>query len=142
MINECGGCQYHSFPYKAKIPVKIDGKYGERTFSNKEDVLNVIDIIKEETKNLNEKEGKDFDLALSLKSQLPFFCCPELLVDVTYQRDIKRYIYCEQFGVPPYEGGYGAQPPLWIDKAFIIKRAFAKLEKEQIKWHNNQLNNQ
>jgi hypothetical protein len=34
--------------------------------------------------------------------------------------------------VPPYEGDYGKQPALWVDKFFIIKEALAKYEKRII----------
>ena len=23
----CGGCQYESYPYKAQLPIRVDGKY-------------------------------------------------------------------------------------------------------------------
>jgi len=49
------------------------------------------------------------------------------------QKDIQRYMYCEKFGVSPYSGDFGKQPCLWVDKVFIIKKAFANLEKNQIK---------
>ena len=48
------------------------------------------------------------------------------------QKDIQRYIYCEKFGISPYSGDYGKQPCLWVDKVFAIKKAFAKLESNQI----------
>ena len=48
------------------------------------------------------------------------------------QRDIERYIYCEQFNVPPYPGAYGDQPAKWVRRAFVIKGALAKKQKDQI----------
>ena len=48
------------------------------------------------------------------------------------QRDIERYIYCEQFNVQPYPGAYGDQPAKWVRRAFIIKGALAKKQKDQI----------
>ena len=41
-------------------------------------------------------------------------------------------MYCEKFGIQPYKGDFGDQPCLWVEKAFIIKKAFAKLEGNQI----------
>ena len=41
-------------------------------------------------------------------------------------------MYCEKFGIPPYKGDFGDQPCLWVEKTFIIKKAFAKLENNQI----------
>jgi len=48
------------------------------------------------------------------------------------QKDIERYIYSEQFGISPYPGSYGEQPAKWVDRAFIIKGALAKKQKDQI----------
>ena len=38
------------------------------------------------------------------------------------QKDIQRYIYCQDFNTQPYPGSYGEQPFKWIEKSFIIKR--------------------
>ena len=48
------------------------------------------------------------------------------------QKDIERYIYSEQFGISPYPGSYGEHPAKWVDRAFIIKGALAKKQKDQI----------
>ena len=48
------------------------------------------------------------------------------------QKDIERYIYCQQFGISPYQGSYGEQPAKWVERAFIIKNVLAKKEKDQI----------
>jgi len=42
-------------------------------------------------------------------------------------------MYCEKFGIAPYEGDYGKQPYLWVEKVFIIKKSLARLESNQIK---------
>ena len=36
---------YHTYPYKAQIPVLIDGSYQKRTFTSNDDVWAVIDLI-------------------------------------------------------------------------------------------------
>jgi len=41
-------------------------------------------------------------------------------------------MYCKNFGISPYSGSYGEQPCLWVDKVFVLKKAFAKLESNQI----------
>jgi len=69
---------------------------------------------------------------MSINAQLPFFVCGNFFLDREYQRDIERYIYCEQFGVPPYEGDYGSQPAVWIEKAFTIKSALAQKQKKEV----------
>ena len=128
----CGGCQYHTFPYEAEIPVLIDGKREKRTFNCEDDVWDVVDLIIEETKQFNEEQGKEFDISTSVISQLPFFGCPNIFFDKDIYRDIQRYIYCEKFGIKPYEGSYGEQPFRWVNRAFAIKTAIAKKEKREI----------
>ena len=130
--DSCGGCQYHTFPYEAEIPVLIDGKREKRTFNCKDDVWDVVDLIIEETKQFNEEQGKEFDISTSVISQLPFFGCPNIFFDKDIYRDIQRYIYCEKFGIKPYEGSYGEQPFRWVNRAFAIKTAIAKKEKREI----------
>tara|TARA_Y100000361_G_scaffold122923_1_gene115392 strand:+ start:166 stop:645 length:480 start_codon:yes stop_codon:yes gene_type:complete len=128
----CGGCQYESYPYKAQLPVKIDGKYETWEFKSDKDVWKVIDLIIEETHQVNEDQGKDFDICSSVSSQIPFFACRNILLDKNIQKDIQRYLYCEKFNTPPYSGDYGDQPCLWIEKAFLIRKYLAKLESNEI----------
>jgi hypothetical protein len=127
----CGGCPYHQFPYKAQPPILIDGKRDFITFTCKEDVWNVIDLLIEEVHE-NNKKGKEFDVSQSINAQLPFFTCRNHLSDIDIQKDINRYIYCSEFNIPPYKGSYGEQPSLWSQKAFVIKNAIAKKEKNLI----------
>ena len=82
-----------------------------------------------ECKEMNIKSGREFDVANSVIAQIPFFTCPSHFINLEYQEDIKRYIYCQETNVPPYEGPYNQQPYIWVEKYFIIKRAFAKKEK-------------
>ena len=101
------------------------------TFTSKEDVWNVIDLLIEEVNEQN-KKGKEFDMAQSINAQLPFFTCRNILLENEIQKDIQRYIYCKDNNVPPYEGGYDKQPALWVDRYFIIKKALAKREQASI----------
>ena len=71
-------------------------------------------------------------MAQSIYSQLPFFCCKNIVLDRDIQKDIQRYIYCKDNNVPPYKGDYDEQPALWVDRYFIIKSAFAKKEKQSL----------
>ena len=132
MSGACSGCRFHEFPYKAEIPVSINGKRPIKEFRNDEDVWEVIDLIIEETHELNSK-GNKFDIVSSVQAQLPFFTCNNIVYNKDDQKDIDRYVYCEKFNTPAYPGGYGSQPYLWVQKAFIIRNAFAKLESKQIK---------
>ncbi len=110
----------------------IDGKRPVWEFTSDKDIWKVVDLIIQETKEFNEKEGKEFDIEASVQAQLPFFCCKNRVFDKKIQKDIQRYMYCEKFGISPYEGDYGKQPCIWVDKVFSIKKAFAKVESNQI----------
>ena len=53
MSSGCGGCQYCDFPYKATLPIRIDGVYQEKVFEKKEDVLEIVDLLIDEAKSFN-----------------------------------------------------------------------------------------
>ena len=129
----CGGCPYESYPYTAQIPIRIDGKYQTREFKSEKDVWEVFELIKEETIELNKQTGKSFSPFEAACAQIGFFACSDILKDAETQKDIQRYLYCEKFNVPPYEGGYNKQPCLWVEKAFLIRKYLAKLESREIK---------
>ena len=57
-----------------------------------------------------------------VSEQLPFFCCPNHILDFKCQKDISKYIYCKEVGIPPHDGEYGIQPNLWVDKFWTIKQ--------------------
>ena len=126
MFEACQGCQYEEYPYKAQIPVIIDGERPTWEFNNNEDIWKVIDLIIEEVDEHNLK-GREFDVVSTIQAQLPFFTCKNKLFDKEAQKDIQRYLYCEKFNISAYKGSYGEQPCLWVDKAFVIRNAFAKL---------------
>ena len=131
-MEPCGGCQYEEYPYKTQLPVLIDGVRPVWEFKSDKDIWNVIDLIIEEVSEFNAEKGKEFDIEQSVQAQLPFFCCKNRIFDKEIQEDIKRYMYSKNFGISPYEGDYGKQPYLWVEKVFIIKKAFAQLEKNKI----------
>ena len=89
-------------------------------------------MLTDETIKANKEQGRGFDVSNSVINQLPFFACPNSLLDKDLQKDIERYIYCEKFGVSPYAGSYGEQPQSWVRKSFLIKSAIAKKEKRDI----------
>ena len=140
MDSWCKGCSFHEFPYEAEIPVKIGGKYERRTFTCEEDVHDIIKLLIKETEDFN-NEGKSFDVALSVSKQLPFFSCMNILYNQDAQKDIERYLYCKEFGIPPYPGSYNTQPKIWIDRMFLIKKALAKKEKSMIDKQNREIKN-
>lgn len=72
------------------------------------------------------------DIAKSVHRQLFHFTCRNIIYDKQLQNDIKKYIYCKDFGISAYKGSYGDQPAKWVDKTFILKSVFAKQEKDAI----------
>ena len=140
MDNWCKGCSFHEFPYKAQIPVLINGKRERRTFTCEEDVHDIIKLLIKETEDFN-NEGKSFDVALSVSKQLPFFSCMNILYNQEAQKDIEKYIYCKEFGISPYSGSFSEQPKRWVDRAFAIKKALAKREQSMIDKQNREAKN-
>ena len=65
--------------------------------------------------------GKDFNIAKSVNSQIPFFACRNIFLDKQCQKDISRYLYCTKMKTPPYPGSFSEQPLRWVKKSFIIK---------------------
>ena len=120
---------YHTYPYKAQIPILIDGKYQTRTFTSKGDIDAVIELLIDEVNQTNQK-GNDFNIAQSIVKQLPFFACTNTLLDKQSQKDISRYVYSESFGISPYKGSYGEQPSKWVEKSFLIKSSIERKKTE------------
>ena len=116
---------YHTYPYKAQIPVVVGGKYESRTFTSKDDVWEVINLIIAETKEENRK-GSSFNIASSVMAQLPFFTCPNILLDNQAQKDISRFMYFKNFNVPAYKGSYGDYPRKWVEKSFLLSNVIQK----------------
>ena len=126
MSDSCGGCQYCEFPYEAQIPVNTGNGYETREFISQDDVWVVIDLIAQETKKFNEQQGKEFDVAKSIASQIPFFTCFNHIRDEKYLKLLNKYLYCTETGTPAHSGSYGEQPARWVQYFFIIKNAMAK----------------
>jgi hypothetical protein len=120
---------YHTYPYKAQIPILIDGKYQTRMFTSSSDVEEIMELLVDEVKQSN-KEGSNFNIAESVVRQLPFFACPNVLINRQAQKDISRYIYSQQFGISPYKGTYGEQPHKWVEKSFLIKNVIERKKAE------------
>ena len=102
-----------------------------------DDVWAVADLIIEETAQVNQEQGKSFDIIESLVAQIPFFACSNQFMDISLYTDIERYTYCEKFNIPPYEGSYDNQPAKWVRRAFAIRKALAKKEKKDINVRKN-----
>ena len=120
---------YHTYPYKARIPILIDGKYETRMFTSNDDVEAIMELLVDEVKENNAK-GSSFNIAESVVKQLPFFACPNVLLNSQAQKDISRYVYSQQFGISPYKGTYGEQPQKWVEKSFLIKSIIERKKSE------------
>lgn len=128
MLDECEGCNYHQFPYKAHPPIS---GCKEKVFNDEDDVLEIFDELVKEVKLRNE-EGHNFDIASSVSKQLPFFCCPNVFISKEMRRDLQRYLYCKDANISAYPGDYSKQPALWVDKHFIFKSAISKKQDMEI----------
>tara|TARA_R110002020_G_scaffold73987_1_gene189642 strand:+ start:3953 stop:4333 length:381 start_codon:yes stop_codon:yes gene_type:complete len=123
---------YHEYPYKAQIPILIDGKYETRVFTSKEQVWDVIRLLISETKE-NIEEGSNLHIAESVMAQLPFFSCINTIMDNQSQKDISRLMYSRQFNISPYKGSYGEQPKKWVEKSFLLNHLIERQKVKAIK---------
>ena len=123
---------YHEYPYKAQIPIIIDGKYEVRTFTSDEDVWDVIRLLIDETKE-NIKEGSNLHIAESVMAQLPFFSCSNIMIETNSQKDISRFMYSRQYKISPYKGSYGEQPKKWVEKSFLLNHLLERQKAKAMK---------
>ena len=123
---------YHEYPYKARIPILIEGKYETRTFASNDEVWNVIRLLIDETEE-NIKEGSNLHIAESVMAQLPFFACSNIIMDVEAQKDISRFMYARQFKISPHKGSYGEQPKKWVEKSFLLSNLIERQKAKAIK---------
>tara|TARA_Y100000593_G_C4227312_1_gene295113 strand:- start:126 stop:548 length:423 start_codon:yes stop_codon:yes gene_type:complete len=125
----CEGCRFHDFPYKAKSTIRNkEGKFPYMHFEEKEDVLDYASNLIEEAKTL---DRKNTPVIKSLYYQLPFFACPNVFLDASFQKDITKYLYCQDNNVPPHKGSYGDTPRIWREKHFLIKSALSILQEDK-----------
>jgi len=123
---------YHEYPYKAQIPILIDGKYETRAFTSDDEVWDVIRLLIDETKE-HINEGSNLHIAESVMAQLPFFSCGNMIMDNNAQKDIARFMYARQFKISPYRGSYGEQPKKWVEKSFILNNLIERRKAKVIK---------
>ena len=123
MDNWCEGCEFHTYPYEAQVPISGEAN---RVFTCDEDIWDVVKLLIAETKETNKKMGKSFDIVNSVSQQLPFFSCMNIMLDKQAQNDISKYLYCKKFNVPPFKGSYEEQSFKWTAKINIIEVAMAK----------------
>ena len=123
---------YHEYPYKAKIPILIEGKYETRTFTSNNEVWDIIRLLVDEAKQ-HIKEGSNLHIAESVMAQLPFFACINIMLDKNAQKDISRFMYARQFKISPHKGSYGEQPKKWVEKSFMLTHIIERQKAKAIK---------
>ena len=79
------------------------------------------------------------DPILDVFYQLPYFCCPNIILDKEIQEDIQRYVYCEDTKTQPYPGNYGDVPAKWMSIHFILKNAMALSQNEYRKKYKKKM---
>ncbi len=127
----CEGCKFHSFPYTIKSTIRDSkNKFPKITFNSIEDVLDYCCLIKSEAEHLN-KNNSEFSPLLDVLYQIPFFACKNHIIRRDFQKDITKYIYCNDTGIKPHDGSYKDTPAIWKQKHFLIKQSLSILQQEQ-----------
>ena len=68
----------------------IDGVREKRIFNDMDDVWEVVDLVINETQEVNMQEGKSFDTTESLVAQIPFFACNNRFFSSSINSDIEN----------------------------------------------------
>ena len=101
-----------------------------------EDVWDYVIRLQREAEDLGQK-----DTLKSVFSQIPFIACTNFFFSANSQKDISKYLYCDDTNTPPFTGGYGNTTKIWKEKHFLIKQALSILhqdKKDEIKQkHSN-----
>ena len=119
---------FKKHPYTAKSVIQGQNSI---TFSDKTQLKSYIYQVYEEA--LSFGKNTPSGAILDTFAQIPFFCNMETLLDTKFQGDLQRYSYCQDTGSPPYEGGYGSTPKIWIEKYFIIKGVINTHQQREVK---------
>jgi hypothetical protein len=104
------------------------GVYPMKEFNSFDDVKATLPLLMQEAINYGCP-----DIHHAVYNQLGTFCCPSLFIEQKYQNDIKEYLFCKDFNIPPKSGSYSEQPHKTVQKFNIIKVAISKLEEMQYK---------
>tara|TARA_R100000234_G_scaffold101565_1_gene70649 strand:- start:182 stop:589 length:408 start_codon:yes stop_codon:yes gene_type:complete len=119
---------FDKYPYKAKSVLQGQDNI---VFNDKKQLKSYIYQVYEEA--LGFKNNTISGAILDTFSQIPFFCNMETLLDTKFQGDLQRYSYCQDTGTPPFDGGFGSTPKIWIDKYFIIKGVINTHQQREVK---------
>ena len=106
-------------------------------YNSEDDVWEMIRDLYAESKDINSDDS--FDPILDVFYQVSYFCCPNIILDNEIQKDIQRYIYCEDTKTPPYPGNYGDVPVKWMNIHFILRNAVAISQNEERKKYQKKM---
>lgn len=113
------------------------------TYENEDDVWEMVGDLYIEAKETHKVRGSDeSDPILDVYHQLPYFCCPNVVLDNDVQSDIQRYVYCKDTGTQPYEGSYGDTPHKWLSIHFALKNSMFLQENEHKKRYMKKMEQQ
>ena len=105
------------------------------TFNDESDVSDYLLMVYRESLDYN--KGDRGGAILDTYAQIPFFSNISIFLDAKLQSDIRRYTYSKDTNTPPYSGGYGDTPKIWIDKYFIIRSIINEHESRSVKKRGN-----
>ena len=120
--------EFKAFPYTAPSVLKTSKKV---TFNDSSELKDYLLRVYREAIEFN--NGEMSGAILDTYSQMPFFCNINIFLDTKFQSDLRRYIYVQDTGTPPYDGGYGSTPKIWVDKYFIIKGIVNEYQNREMK---------
>ena len=113
------------------------------TYENEDDVWEMIgDLYIEAKETYNVRGSDENDPILDVYHQLPYFCCPNVVLDMDIQSDIQRYIYCKEAQTQPYEGSYGDVPFKWLSIHFALRNSIELQQSEHRKKYQRKLEQQ
>ncbi len=134
----CAGCRWCNFPYKAKSTIRDEkGSFPLVTYRNEDDVWEMIKKLYNEASKLSNDMSDD--PIVDVLYQLPYFCCPNVILDQEIQDDISMYVYCEDTKTQPFPGTYGDVPAKWLHIHFFLKNAISARQAEYRKKYERKL---
>lgn len=94
------------------------------------DIWNYILKLKEESFYISKTKSWN-SMIKDVFHQIPFFTCTNHFISEKNQKDISKYLYCEDTKTPPNPGAYGDTPSIWKEKHFLIKGAMSILYQDK-----------
>ena len=122
--------EFEAFPYRAQSVLQGESSV---TFNNRPELDSYLLRVYRESLDFNKSNSSG--AILDTFSQMPYFCNIEIFLSNKFQHDIRRYMYADQTGSPPYPGGYGEAPQIWIEKYYIIRGIINTHQNREIKKH-------